>query len=718
MPVPAQRGLAARFYNGIFLNNFGLGLVNRVEKEDIPRGAASDVLNWHFLGDRVELRRGQKRVGALVDGDGRVTFVRVLRTYDGTEIPFFGFLRKFLHYDAGTDTNVEIGSDMLPAAASGEDIAATAYQSLAGSFGYFSSPNSSVYKVPVANPGSLVDQLQDTFRGYIKTGVGRLFLWNRKDKYGGADKTGLYVSTIDRDSLADYDFTSGEGVGTGDGSTTAFSGTLAFKAANAKKTCHFARIAASTSALASVSALTQNAAPLATTSASHGLAVGDVVVFQGLGGMVELNHRIAVVATVPLATTFTFDIDTSGFTAYTSGGSVGKAELFTDDRIGGLSGNQGGTGTIDYGTGAFAVTFATAPVNTAAVASDYYTEDSTNQGILDFNQGDGTTIADSLTFRQDDAGFFQNLGVIGEVIFCLHTIKTYALRLISSDDITNLPYRNKVGTPNWRGSCETGEGVYYVDLTDPQKPTVRILETTVYSAEVIPQSISENLDLTGYVFDAAVVFAWGDYICVACRTQDETANNRLLMYSRSWKSWEVHSFRVSDMDTYNGALLGGDSASCNLYTLFSGVADEDAAIENYLIFSNDELDKNGIKDVRRMKLAGMIGDDQQINISYSVDNAPFVLATTVLGTGPYVDSNERKVIGSTTLGQETIGGGEEAEDAIFASPYEVEFFVGTPRFQRIRIKVEATQVGYASIAELGYLDIRDKGRRLPVKYTA
>ena len=67
--------------------------------------------------------------------------------------------------------------------------------------------------------------------------------------------------------------------------------------------------------------------PGVVTSAAHGYSNGDEVYISGVGGMTELNGRNYLVAN---ATTNTFtlqdlfgnDIDTTGFTAYTSGGSV------------------------------------------------------------------------------------------------------------------------------------------------------------------------------------------------------------------------------------------------------------------------------------------------------------------------------------------------------------------------------------------------------------
>ena len=73
----------------------------------------------------------------------------------------------------------------------------------------------------------------------------------------------------------------------------------------------------------SITAVTQ-ANPAVVTSASHGYSNGDRVFVTGIVGMTQLNNREFTVAG---ATTNTFElsgIDSSAYTAYTSGGTVGK----------------------------------------------------------------------------------------------------------------------------------------------------------------------------------------------------------------------------------------------------------------------------------------------------------------------------------------------------------------------------------------------------------
>jgi hypothetical protein len=77
-----------------------------------------------------------------------------------------------------------------------------------------------------------------------------------------------------------------------------------------------------------ITAITQ-ASPGVLTSNSHGLSDGDEIYIDSVGGMVELNNRNFKVANAS-ANTFTLqdlfgnDIDTTGYTAFTSGGEADK----------------------------------------------------------------------------------------------------------------------------------------------------------------------------------------------------------------------------------------------------------------------------------------------------------------------------------------------------------------------------------------------------------
>lgn len=77
-----------------------------------------------------------------------------------------------------------------------------------------------------------------------------------------------------------------------------------------------------------ITGITQ-ASPGVVTSAAHGYSNGDEVYIDGVVGMTELNGRYFIVAnkaanTFELTDVFGNNIDTSGYTAYSSGGSINK----------------------------------------------------------------------------------------------------------------------------------------------------------------------------------------------------------------------------------------------------------------------------------------------------------------------------------------------------------------------------------------------------------
>lgn len=95
----------------------------------------------------------------------------------------------------------------------------------------------------------------------------------------------------------------------------------AFWATNGVQGLHGIAISAITQAVIGVGT------PLVTTSTNHGFTTGQTVVFINVGGMVEINGLSSVI-TVQSPTTFSLDsIDTSGFSAYTSGGMALNSQV-------------------------------------------------------------------------------------------------------------------------------------------------------------------------------------------------------------------------------------------------------------------------------------------------------------------------------------------------------------------------------------------------------
>jgi len=210
---------------------YGLNTAVRDIKTLKP-GVSPDSLNWVTSRelDSIALRRGYARLGTTEQsGAGKVTGLGVGVRYDGTQVLWYSHGRKVKYYNSATDDMAEVGSDLLPTAASGEDVWFASYQNLAGSFMLLGSPNSGVYKIPAANPGSAVNQSVSNHRfNVFRVGQNRAFAGQRNGTTAGnKDATGLYLSYIDKDQLSDYTQVTGEAFGTGNGSATTFAHDLA-----------------------------------------------------------------------------------------------------------------------------------------------------------------------------------------------------------------------------------------------------------------------------------------------------------------------------------------------------------------------------------------------------------------------------------------------------------------------------------------------------------
>lgn len=604
----------------------------------IPKGVSPDSKNWVTgrFGDNISLRRGTALLGQTRQiGAGKITGLGVGTRYDGVQVPFYTHGRKAKYYDVSTDDTIEIGTNLLPTAADGEDTWIIPYQNLAGSFVFIGSPNSSVYKIPAANPASAVDQSVGSYRfGVAKISQNRIFGGQRNGSTSNNnDKTGLYLSYVDKALLSTYPAqTTGESYGTGDGVTLTF-----------------------------VHPLTQRTG-----------------------------------------------VRTIMYVEVTDG-----VETFKDDRNGNMVGTAGGTGTVNYATGSVSVTFAVAPLNLAAITCSYYYENSTSTGILDFS---GSTFGQGASFRQDDGGAtLMAIWSINNVEYCFHLLRTWQLTTASSasETSTNLPYRN-IGIPYPQAAWQTPDGIIFADLSRPTEPKFRRLQiapnTTNLTIE--PVSISDTLSLTAHAFDYCVVFRWGDYeiFCVQDKVNGVSNTYNSTMYIRNVYSlvWDKLNFWASHLAEYAGTLIAGDPTTNNLFTLFSGFDDDGDVIDNYWTDGELNLGSDNLKVCHREVIQGLIQNDQNIEVYHSYDGGDFILVFTIQGNGSYVDIGTNTTIGSTTIGSNTIGGATP----ITAHPFIVDFPVHTDKFQTIRHKFVATNVGYAQIDNYTMKDIRLKGKKI------
>lgn len=622
----------------IIINDFIWGTIDTLEAKSIPRGTASKSLNWLTEIDRIELRRGYNLLGNEGSA-GKIYSVFVAKMANGTEIPFRKNGQKLEYYILATLTWTEIGTNIFGSTAETEDAYFAEYHSLAGDQLFISSPNSSLFKVMLANPASYTDIYDSTknYKGYIKIKQNRMFLWGRVK-----DKTGLYLSKIDTEN---YTTVSNENVGTGDGSTKTFTDTLAYKAAGAKRTC-FA---------------------------------------------IEVTDGV---------------------------------ETFTDNNDGTLTGSAGGTGTINYTSGAISLTFNASVGGGTAILCDYQWVDDTVNGIADFTYSGTRVASEGAVFRQDDGGNLQTIESYGAEEYCLHESKTWVLELTADDtNATNLIYREKLGIPSIRAAVATAEGIYCVDISDEKDPQIKLLSYSLYSDKVNSSPISKGvryknkdvgIDLSGYYFDKSVGKEWGDCILFTCRTSSETENNRVILYNKRKKTIDVLDYWVSCFAVYNGTLIAGDSYTQNVYSLFSLWDDDESLIGNYWESNEDNLNFEGMKKLKRLIIKGLIAKEQSIKISISTDNSNFIEIETIEGDESYVDIGKEVSVGRNTIGSEIVGGGS-------GGAYAYNFIkeinpVILDKFNTIKLRIEALEMGFCSLNEIIYHDIRYKNQKILKRY--
>jgi len=385
-------------------------------------------------------------------------------------------------------------------------------------------------------------------------------------------------------------------------------------------------------------------------------------------------------------------------------------QTIQDDKNGNLYGD--GTGTINYVTGAYSVTFNTVTANPVTV--DYQYEESDIRGLADFTYSSPRTASQGYVVSQPIGGDLLNILQYEQNFYCLHENAVWIFVLDTDDlTVTNEIYRVNIGTSNWRASVATGDGVYFIDTTTPTEPRFKLLTLEKINNRVIPTVFSYNVDLENYNFDSSAAFEWGKYLLFACRTSDSSSNNRMFAYNKEYESFDQLDYFAHTMDNYNGFLWCGDSMTNNVYQAFTGFSSNETAPQNYWEGKLSKLEVDELKKYKRLTVRGQIGIDQVIEVSLAYDDGSFTTLGSILGTGDYVSTEASVLVGSPQVGSLEVGGGG---GGIEAFEYTREFLVRSDRFDEVKIRFEAKNVGYASVSEFNFNDIKTYGQKNILKF--
>lgn len=393
-----------------------------------------------------------------------------------------------------------------------------------------------------------------------------------------------------------------------------------------------------------------------------------------------------------------------------AGAVVAGTETFSDNFNGVLTSNYGGTGTINYATGAYSVTFS--DVTTGAVTTGYQWEDSSVHGVTDFSKSATRAAGEGFVFPQDEGGDAILNVLIGQdgAYYSMKSRSAYTLS-IDADDLgaTNEVYRKEMGLPHFRAAISTNKGIFFVNTVNPTKPEVTILQRDKTSMAIEPIVLFKHFKFSDFEYDSASISGYDRWMMIFCRTPDSTTNNRILMCNLDSKTVDIvtYSGMQSIQDGQN--LYVADSVTTSVYTIFSGFDDLQSPIDAYWIGRDEMLGTDTLKKNRRLRFKGRIDPDQSVEVFINVDEAGFQQVGTIVGSASYVNLSDSQSIGGNFIGSAQIGGSDTAN----AFGYFMELKARTGKYRKLAIKLVPTGIGYFDFDTITFFDVLLFEGRMP-----
>jgi len=275
---------------------------------------------------------------------------------------------------------------------------------------------------------------------------------------------------------------------------------------------------------------------------------------------------------------------------------TGSGEVFTDNYDGTLTGDAGGTGTINYITGAY--TLDASGVGTA----DYQWEDSNLRGVTDFSKSATRAAGEGFQFPQDEGGDAILNVLVGQdgSYYSMKTSSAYRLAIDSADtDAVNEVYRKEIGVPSLRGAVSTGSGIVFMNTANPEKPEMTILQKNITGDNVIPVVLFPHFKFADYTYDDCTIDTYERYFIVACKSTGATNNDTILLCDMSSKSVDITSFYTRTFARDAGELYAGSSISETVYNLYNGYDDDGDSIANFYTTKGSCLKQTGSRSTAK-----------------------------------------------------------------------------------------------------------------------
>ena len=381
---------------------------------------------------------------------------------------------------------------------------------------------------------------------------------------------------------------------------------------------------------------------------------------------------------------------------------TGTGEVYTDNYLGVLTGSLGGTGTINYISGAY--TLSNAGVGTAA----YQWEDSNAKGITDFTHSATRLAGEGFVERQDEGGDPIMSVLIGQdgAYYSMKTKSVYRFALDTSDTAPeNIVYRRNIGIQSLRSAVSTNRGIVFINTAAQDHPVLTVLERNPLSNNVEPTPYFPHFKFANYLYDDACLQTTERYLAVLCKTLSATNNDTILLCDLTQGSVDATAYNARTAATDSGYLYVGSSLTRSVYKLYDGFDDDGLKIENYWIGGGSQLMPvavrasskirlpRGLKKVSKLYLKGLIDANQSYEVYANYDEAGFQLVGTIRGDGPYVDYSNPQTVGSNAVGAAQVGGDQTTE--VF--PYFTELKLKNPKFRKRNLKFVALGIGYVDI---------------------
>jgi hypothetical protein len=389
-------------------------------------------------------------------------------------------------------------------------------------------------------------------------------------------------------------------------------------------------------------------------------------------------------------------------------------ETFRDNYAGGLVGSLGGTGTINYATGAYSITF-NGVVTSGNVEADYQYEDSNSGGITDFTFSAPRQAGEGDIIPQEYLGEpIQNILVFEGKYYSFKKTCVYELDLTNDDtNATNIVYRSDIGIPSMRSCISTGKGMVYLDTANPSKPLLSILQRNPIGGNLEPVDLTPLFKWENYQYDNCALDTYGEFILVSCNRPESTFNDRTMLVNVGQQySVDISYYGANVFSKNGGDLFTGDSLTETTYQIFSGFDDLGDVIENYWIGKAETYGSDNLKRFRFIRFKGVIDPDQVIEVYCQFDDGDFTLLGTIRGDQSYVDYTSSQAIGTNGIGTAPIGGALVA----LGYNYLMQMRVRVPKFRTRTLRFIATGIGYASVQWSDDFDVLSFEQRIPSQY--